>query len=214
MARPTALRGAPTASRKSLREEENTECLGGMRNPHSSVPRVPGAARVGALVQAAVRAEIARDPSLLDPVRLLLQQNTTKGFSQDQVLRLRKRVSRTLDASEAVSDSGLQPQLFAARASSTGDPDGILSEWLQTGAPLGVLSPVTQTGVFPPVPVNPTSMDLIQALATTPDGWSNYRSSEDEPKVTGDILRSHRVGQPSTRRGPTSPTDSSPTKSP
>ena len=67
--------------------------------------------------------------------------------------------------------TGLQPSIFDAYRSLTGDPDEHLATRLREGAPLGVNRPVLSSGVFPTVPGEPVSSDYVTGLARSPAGW-------------------------------------------
>ena len=162
-----------------------------MRNPHNAVNRIPRAVSTGRVVQASLLTAIRDDPSLLEPVQALLRQQPSQGFTENQVLSARLRVSALLQAStDAPPRPGLQPSLFQAWADASGDPDTVLAQWLRTGAPLGILNAVAPTGIFPTVPEASPNPEQIQDLASLPQGWVNYRSSEDEPIITDSILQS------------------------
>eukprot|EP00969_Alexandrium_andersonii_P117392 5193150-Alexandrium_andersonii.AAC.1 len=76
---------------------------------------------------------------------------------------------------------GLIPEFFEAFFEGAGDPDVDLAPWVRSRAPLGVLRPVTSRGVFPPVLEEaPAAQRGVDSFTADPDGWENYRSTEDD----------------------------------
>jgi hypothetical protein len=55
---------------------------------------------------------------------------------------------------------------------------------------MGIKRPVTSHGAFPPVPRPATAGGRAEHIAADPVGWTNYRSSEDDPAVTRALLAS------------------------
>ena len=95
--------------------------------------------------------------------------------------------------------TGLQPSIFDAYRSLTGDPDEHLATWLREGAPLGINRPVLSSGVFPTVPDEPVSSDYVTGLARSLAGWENYRSAdEDAPTATSSPSSALSAGGPPT----------------
>ena len=54
-----------------------------MRNPHRSVSRIQHAAETGRRVQDTLAEMVARDPTLLDPVAAILQNQSTTAFAPE-----------------------------------------------------------------------------------------------------------------------------------
>ena len=52
---------------RSWKERENEEALGGMRNPHRSLPRLPGARRYGGSVRSLLNKAVELWPNLIEP---------------------------------------------------------------------------------------------------------------------------------------------------
>ena len=136
--------------RKLTRAAENATALGGMRDPVTSVARIPRASPVGLSIDSCLHSLCGNDPSLYRPIDLLLGGHKTVGFSEKQIRRAQVSLLATLGGDPSpLRQSGLQPALFRSYARATGDPDAILADWLEVGAPLGVTAPIVQSGVFP-----------------------------------------------------------------
>ena len=190
MKRPLMLAGPLEPTEKSRRRLEEDEALGGLRDPALSASRLPGAQKALAPVAQALDDCIALDPTLVDPVQRILSGDKSAGFSDEQLGPVRMAVASALGLppTETLAGGGLQPALIAASCQLSGDPDGILAEWLLSGAPLGVEQAVEPTGVFPPDLVE-TRDDPDALPFTSPDiRWENYRSADDEVDTSRDIL--------------------------
>ena len=161
-----------------------------MRQPVRSVGRLPAAAGAGQAVAGAFDALVQACPELLRPAAALLKGEAPQPFTDSQVHLARATALQALQASSRPPPAaGLCPEVFDAWVRAAGDPDDLLAEWLRHGAPLGVLHPVEPRGVFPPVDQPPASPEQLRRLVSHPAGWSNYRSAEDDPGVTADILQ-------------------------
>ena len=162
----------------------------------------------------ALTEHLDHEDSLEKFIRGVLQGGTPPDLqpvTAEALSSLRARVSRALGAPGLGEEppQGLSAHLIEAWCAASGDPDGILAEWVRVGAPLGVLNPVTPTGVFPPVWETPAAeADDLSRLDKNPQGRSNYRSAEDEPQaippaprtvVRREWARSQRSPEPGSR---------------
>jgi hypothetical protein len=183
------MRGRPEPSKKQRRESENHIALGGMRSPHFSVPRIAHACDAGSFIATLITEVIDGNPRLTEPVLAILEGRPSEGFLSTDVSQLKAYVADQLSAEPPQEKAGLDPTAFRMWTNSSGDPDTDLAGWLETGAPLGIIHPVTSRGIFPPVDVIVPTDGSIAALASTPEGWSNYRSSEEDPSTTAMLLQ-------------------------
>ena len=176
-------------TRKALRELANSRALGGMRDPASSLSRLPNACTAGGKIRELLLRVIPRHESVRGTVASILQGQPAPGFSSEAVADAREAVRSALDSTPPpVARKGLQPDIFAAYCKASGDPDWPLSEWILQGAPLGATREITRVGVFPadvkPEKRHPSSLKTL-SLA----GWHNYRSAEQEPDIVKGLLQ-------------------------
>jgi hypothetical protein len=183
------MKGRPDPSKKQVRESENHMALGGMRSPHHSVPRIIHASSAGAFIATLITEVIDCNPRLTEPVLAILQGKSSSGFLASDVTKLKAYVADQLHAPPPKEAPGLDSSAFRMWTNSSGDPDTDLAKWLEIVAPLGIVHPVTSKGIFPPVEVVVPTDGSIAALASSPEGWSNYRSSEDDPATTAMLLQ-------------------------
>ena len=183
------MKGRPDQSKKQLREVDNNTALGGMRNPNRSVHRIANAQQAGATIATFLTECINLNPRLLQPVTAILQGAHSIGFKPSNIFTIKEYTADLMQAGTPLAGPGLDPAAFKMWTDASGDPDIDLPRWLETGAPLGILHPVTSRGIFPPVDTVAPTPESISALASSPDDWENYRSSEDDPNTTHELLQ-------------------------
>ena len=190
MKRPLQLAGVAPPSAKSRRRAEEDEALGGLRDPAASVRKNPQARRALASVATALDRCIAKDATLAEPVRRILDGGKSEGFTEAQVAPVRDAVLAALGLPPASgpSGAGLRPDVIEAACALSGDPDGILAEWLRSGAPLGVELPVTHSGVFPIDQAEAREDPESLPFTSTDSQWENYRSADQEMDTSRGIL--------------------------
>ena len=147
--RSLKLRGELPPSKREEMKKQDRAALGGMRNPASSLARVPGSCVAGDKIRSVLDDIIASHESLREPVRRILAGLPSSGFSADAVKQAREKVWHALGISQPPLATGLQPDLIEKYVALAADPDIDLAPWLREGAPLGALKPVTPRGVCP-----------------------------------------------------------------
>ncbi len=189
------LKGLPDLSKKQRREVDNNTALGGMRNPHGSVRRIQNATQAGHLLSTLLRECVTLQPRLLQPVHDVLTGGSSPGFLPSDIVTLKSYICNQMQnmagpcPDTVLQGPGLDPCVFRMWTNASGDPDTDLAGWLHTGAPLGIIHPVTSKGIFPAVDTVAPTIDAIASLASSPAGWENYRSSEEDPNTTSELLK-------------------------
>ena len=159
-----------------------------MRNPFSSLDRVPGARNTGKVIHDILIAAIQSTSRLLEPCRARFQNQHTNGFRTQDIADIRETILTAINGTRQQPSAGIQANVVEAYVQHSGDPDTDLAKWLRQGAPLGVSMPVTSRGVFPPS--RQQGKDWAPGLlASDPRGWQNYRSADDDPEVCLGLLR-------------------------
>ena len=198
------LRGSIEPSRKDIREAENAQALGGMRDPARSVRRVPEAQAVGARLRPLLQAHMRAHPHIQRCVLGILRggdppHSPPGGMDPSALHSLRSRVLQALGHRHTPAQpsggrhepvpSNISASVIQAYCRASGDPDEVLADWLRLGAPLGVVHPLDTRGVFPPISEpTPATPQEIASLVVSPDGWENYRSADDDPAVCAELL--------------------------
>ena len=191
MEQPYKLAGPTSPSLRDQRDRENNDCIGGLRNPFESVPKVPGAEGTGRRLRRLLERFIDQNPWATDITAAITSGQANAGtceFPQKHLRLLRRAILRCLhDTSSLPADSGICSAILRAYCRSSGDPDGILADWLETGAPIGILNRITHTGVFPPVAEKDRQFD-VDELYSSAVGWQNHPSAESDADKVLELL--------------------------
>ena len=130
------------------KELEEAEAIGGMRNPHQSVAKLPKAKKMGRLVNTLLRKALELWPSLEKTGRAILTGEKVAPMDEKVVDKVRKSVLSLLGCEEsqrvrtARASTPLQASVIGAWGKLVGDPDSeTLVSWLDHGAPLGYTQP-------------------------------------------------------------------------
>ena len=169
-------------TRKQRREQENRDCVGGMRGPVISVARLPGWRAVGARVRAIIDQYLDSSGAPLAQAVRAMGGAGAQGPSAEWIRGLRTAIAEGLGLAFS-EEEGLQGWLAQAVGRLAGDPDTSVTEWFRGCVPLGVLKKILPGGVFPPIPDNEHVQDLEKARVLEIKGdFSNYQSMNDFQK--------------------------------
>ena len=192
--RPTLLAGPEEASKRVMREQENATALGGMRNPAESVEWMPHARTTGRRIRALLERFLDQHQELSQTAENIRQGRFDEHsvvFPRKHIRLLRRALLESLGAGDVpFTDNGICAAILRAYASSAGDPDIVLADWLETGAPIGIINSIPNTGVFPTVEPKDQQLPLSE-LVSSPCGWSNHPSAELEPERVLELLSSN-----------------------
>ena len=144
------LDAAKLVTRREVRERENTDAIGGMRNPAASVSRLPRLRLAGRRVHDVIDKFIADHTEILEDV----QESIVAGkdlIGEQRVEELAKLVGAALGAPHhrRGHTSVWRPGIVQAFVDCAGDPESMLAKWLDAGAPTGVAHDVESVGIFP-----------------------------------------------------------------
>ena len=126
-----------------LKDRENEESLGGMRNPHISASKLPRASSAGKAVRGVLVKAQELWPSLKEPARHVLEGRKPGDLDEQLVKVIRRSVLTVLGAGKlpkrvrsAKASSPISSEVLAAWGKCSGDPDaGTLADWIDEGAP-------------------------------------------------------------------------------
>ena len=189
IARPTQLRGDVEPDPRALKRQEDQYALGGMRRPDLSAIRLPAATGAGHAVKACLASRLETLDPVLWPASSVMQGKGATPFTPEFVAATQQCLLRTMGAGQSDQTTGISAQMIEAYCLYTGDPDGVLADWIRSGAPLGVVNEITHTGVFPRVLTHTKRPEDLLSTEGSLGGWANYVSAECEPEISGDILR-------------------------
>ncbi|CAK0839052.1 unnamed protein product [Prorocentrum cordatum] len=176
------------ALQRLVREQENQMAVGGMRNPHRSIHRVPGWTSVGnplrrVLLDVCVRREAS--------VRSTMQGAGAPGcagFPTDVVEATRASIAAEFGVALSGVPRADRAAMFRALIAESGDPDDVLSAWVGGAAPLGIERPMPCRGIFPRVERCVPEPDNAGANLEVTDNFPNYLSVEADPHVAAEEI--------------------------
>eukprot|EP00435_Cladocopium_sp_Y103_P024582 s454_g6.t1 len=167
--------------------------LGGMRDPHKAVLKRPTLQTQGTKMWELWRKFARTHPDSLK----VAETYGTDGCAYDEasVKAWRKELCSLWEIEEPevkVTDgeeykSPVHHEMVAAWTKVSGDPDGVVAEWLKHGTPLGIEKAIETTGVFPPSDEvdeqeggDVRQLVVSDAVLERPETLTNYKSVEDE----------------------------------
>lgn len=177
------------------RDLENDQAIGGMRNPKTSLKRLPKSAEIGKAISIFLR-DAAMHPSVQGTVDDLMDARPSEGIAKHLVEECRKLVLHILDfkpgtlpTRSAKASSPINPEVLWAWGQVTDDPDSqTLARWVLEGAPLGFSESIPLNGIFPPVQ-GQWREESAKALIRDIQGWSNYQSAEEEQEALQGLIQ-------------------------
>ncbi len=184
----------PTA--KEIREAENRNAIGGMRNPKRSVRRLSGLLEVGADLREDWRSLVEDFPGVMETAR---KYGTKKCELIPEALEeWKKHLREYLEVKEAAGfmvkenwefRSPLDADLWDGWHKTTNDPENCIGMWAREGAPLGMEVPIPTCGIYPTVEVDETDYEDLPELENI-QAKRNYASMyEMQEEATVEINR-------------------------
>lgn len=177
------------------RQRENEAAIGGMRNPHMAVARIPRMAERGCIVGKILRKALELWPQLKEPARAILTGGEPADLPDNLVSKLRATLLNTLWARAprpprtARAATPISSDVVAGWIE---DPDAsTLARWLDEGAPMGFVDEVVSTGIFPKVPAARMELETEQVHAKTLEGWTNYESAQLEEEELEHLIQGY-----------------------
>eukprot|EP00435_Cladocopium_sp_Y103_P060931 s1398_g22.t1 len=164
--------------------------LGGMRDPHKAVIKLPTLQEQGAKLWERWRKFV---PSHAGALTVAESYSTEAcAYDEDIINQWRKElcdlwqieVPKAKIANEGEYVTPVLHEMLAAWTRVSGDPDGVVVKWLREGTPLRIELDTPTTGVFPPSDeaLNDDVRDHVvgDAVLERPDTLKNYKSVEDD----------------------------------
>lgn len=163
-------------SRGQIREQENVECVGGLRDPRRAVARSKPLQLVGQQLRACL------DPLLSNEVLEEFENADGQLLPNDLIWAARQRLAQTFHTE--VLKEGYQSEIIHAVLSEANDPDThTLHEWLTSGFPLGISEGICNNGIFPKTDEVSAAIKASQAMGELLEDWDgsakNYKSFEE-----------------------------------
>ena len=109
-------------TKKQRREQENRDCIGGMRNAAQAVARIPGWRSTGALLRATIEKYLDVQGGPLVRAIEVMGRPEARGPPEEWILGLRQALAGALRVGVG-AEEGLQGWLAQAVGQLAGDPD-------------------------------------------------------------------------------------------
>ena len=178
---------AGEGSKKRKREDENRDCVGGLRQAHRAVEKLVGWQTVGAELRRCLDTVLQENPHMLHVVKSLGAEPEHKDTD---VRLVQSKLASLLKLKDIPRQSGVWSKLLQALVRASGDPDHHTATWPKEGAPLTITEEIPASGgVFPPVPDSEQESEAAKL-----DNWEelrgvdyNYKSYE-EHREQADLL--------------------------
>ena len=192
--RPVVITEAPCedavdpASRRLLREQENSQAVGGMRNPRLSQCRLPGWAPTGNRLRRVLLAALERNERSVRTTMRDLGSPGCAGFASGVVEAAREAIAVEFGVALTGQPRADRAALFRALIAASGDPDDVLPDWVGGSTPLGISKPILCRGIFHRVERNGPEPDRAGSNLELHETFHNYSSVEAEPAVAEEEL--------------------------
>ena len=178
---------AGEGSKKRKCEDENRDCVGGLRQAHRAVEKLVGWQTVGAELRRCLDTVLQENPHMLHVVKSLGAEPEHKDTD---VRLVQSKLASLFKLKDIPRQSGVWSELLQALVRASGDPDHHAATWPKEGAPFGIAEEIPSSGgVFPPVPDSEQDSEAAKL-----DNWEelrgvdyNYKSYE-EHREQADLL--------------------------
>ena len=164
-------------SSRERRDLENSECIGGLRNPRFSQERVPGLVGAGRTLRGILDAFVDRQPP--EFVEQLLSDQGEPMAEKVQEEASAFLASHLGCSARRGAVGSLRPDLAAAIGQLSGDPDVAIPRWMDTGAPLGITAEIPSHGIFPTIDRGAVIHEAHEFYTREAAGLI-YKSAEEE----------------------------------
>ena len=157
-------------TKRQQKEQENADCMGGMRNPSRAVSRNGALRLTSRKVKGVVEAFLKEKASRID-IATLFGSEGYQGPDPEEVLHLREIIRIVLEAPVEPTleyrwgaPSPLQGEILHAWIVQGQDPEILMRDWIQTGAPFSINVDIPGVGVFPKVEdaTDPLTLTSVQ----------------------------------------------------
>ena len=185
-------------SGREQRELENKRALGGLRNPHQAVARLPKLKRLGPRLRKAVLAAMNEKWKLLPSGGAEKLFGLTDGIPKELVSCAVKHLAEEFGTDAQEEPGPYRAQLLAEMVRQGEDPEVSVPEWMTHGYPLGIEVPLTVNEVFPATEEDTKAVEMSRTFPVL-TSWEdveaakNYKSFEEAGRPAEEELE--RIAQ-------------------
>lgn len=179
-------------SKAADREKENEQCIGGLRNPHKSVQKVPKWLTVGLKLWRCINEFQKKLNNDMDLVQYIGKE--VDESLEPYVKCLQQNLGRYFKIPQAPIKGGLWSELLVALVSLAQDPDEEAATWPRAGTPLGIQERIPVGGIFPRVEEGQCLEEgnRLEAIRSLKGAGANY-STYEEYKEDADLVFNREV---------------------
>lgn len=160
-------------SAREKKDQEDENCIGGMRDPRKAVARLPRWQTWGEQAARAIDRVIQDDQGALGIVHQIAR-GITKEEGANAQSRLKElgekcaaalaKITGTQDWSD-LGPTGWRWRLMKDVGMEAADPDSDIPEWFGKGTPLGINEPIQPKGIYPSAPPSKAQAESAEYLA-------------------------------------------------
>ena len=185
-------------SGRERRELENKKALGGLRNPHQAVRRLPKMAKLGARMRVAILQAMMKHAKVLPRGSEADSFGLAKGLPPEMVETAAQLLAKEFGTDIQEQPTPYRAGLVAELVKQGGDPETSVPVWMKEGFPLGIEVPLEINTVFPETMEDTKAVEQSRGfpvLTSVEDveAASNYKSFEEAGKAAEDELE--RIAQ-------------------
>jgi len=151
---PVPVSGAALPAVKELREQQNNQAIGGLRNPNRAVAASPRWQAVGRRFRQVLE-PAGQQEVVADAIREAaggFGSSVYQGFPPVVLQHVRHALQVEFNAPPSAGNSGFDYELWKAILTEAGDPEKDVPEWLEKGCPTGIGKSIIGTcGIFPKI---------------------------------------------------------------
>ena len=195
-------------SRKHLDNLKVSLTVGGMRDPHTAISKLPNVLNLGLKVQAAWDRFVRTKRSAWETAETYGTKECS--LDKDVVAAWKVELKRIFGAKGAAAVKLKSPneyrtpvdvELFEAWQRRSGDPDVHVPTWLREGTPLGIELDIPTCGIFPACEEDAQEVQQCREFTQVEfqQEWRNYKSVEEHKDQAGlELDRYRKAGYTST----------------
>ena len=173
--------GPVKPSKRQVRELENKDALGGMRDPRKAVDRLTQVRRTGEGIAELWKDFVKEYPEALVTAQLYGSpvckpiEEVTKAWRKELSSFLEEKPAEGVAVRENWEFvSPLQSGLWDAWQQKSGDPEKYIGTWAREGCPMGMEREIPTCGIFPEVDESESMEEIPEVTAI--EQKSNYKS--------------------------------------
>ncbi len=198
----TPLKGPRLRSHKEVRELENREAIGGMRNPHMSITKCQLDRNMRVKTRNVLLRAIKTEPRIARTVVQNLHDKSDTPIPHQVIAVVRTELKRIWATDDTLPHqdepggplTGVDADLMSDFSVAVKDPDVEMPTWFRrdTGAPFGAENPIEdQAGIFPRTGHEEVNEDLVRQRTHDAGAvdWGNYQSAEEDPEAVEELLK-------------------------